>query len=245
MSRHVVSYKIDRKDLQHIDFMKEYELERYTELLIEKVLDSDEDTIEELQNNELGMQILELIRSHESKAAEKIIELLHTSDYFDSDIEDSKDEYTSYECFYDFEEKYLIIKAYITAIYIYFPKNNIHEYSGEAIDNLNLSKYQSWLDEIYQELEPKKKIPSWSEADESEIFEDEESGYIDLSEFSVFSHLAIYAYSYTTIGDLQYYPEVYPSNLFGYQLSDENSFKSTIREILLNKAIFYRLSYDG
>ena len=245
MSRHVVDYKIDRKDFQHIDFIKEYELERYTDLLIEKILDSDEDTIEKLQDNELGVKIIELIRSEEYKAAEKIIELLQSSDYFDSDIEDSKDENTNYECFYDFDEKYLIIRAYITALYIYFPKKNIHEYSGEAIDNLNLSKYQKWLDEVYQELEPKKKIPSWSEADESEIFEDEESGYIDLSKFSFFSHLAIYSYSYTTINDLQYYPEVYPSNLFGYQLGDENSFKSAIQEILLNKAIFYRLTYDG
>lgn len=241
--RHVVYYKIDRKDFQCIDFIKEHESESYTDLLIEKILDSDEDTLEKLQDNELGMKILELIQSHEYKAAEKLSELIQTIDYFDSDIEESRDEYTNYQCFYDFDEKYLIIKAYITAIYIYFPKNNIHEYSGEAIDNLSLSKYQTWLDEVYQELEPKKKIPSWSKADESEIFDDEESGSIGDS--SVFSHLQLYAFSYTTINDLQHYPKVYPSNLFGYQLGDENSFKSAIQEILLNKAIFYRISYDG
>ena len=157
----------------------------------------------------------------------KIIEIIMSTDEWDNAIDGPEDVYRSFE---DLNSKYYLLKRYFMAFKIALLKYRPHHSLLEEGNPKVLDQYLNWLDDIYKEINPKNKPPELSK----EMMDDLNigiEGYMGSAEYAFGTYE-------TTNGVFEF--SAHPFVRFEFKVSNEESFKSRIKDILLNKNIFYK-----
>jgi hypothetical protein len=231
--RFEVTYEIRNKDAKLFDYLKECEVEYFATELMECIEypdgSSNRFSQEDLEWYDSYPKIKEIMNSDDSYGVKqhKIIEIIMSTDEWDNAIDGPEDVYRSFE---DLNSKYYLLKRYFMAFKIALLKYRPHHSLLEEGNPKVLDQYLNWLDDIYKEINPKNKPPELSK----EMMDDLNigiEGYMGSAEYAFGTYE-------TTNGVFEF--SAHPFVRFEFKVSNEESFKSRIKDILLNKNIFYK-----
>jgi hypothetical protein len=174
-------------------------------------------------------KIKEIMNSDEGYGVkhQKIIDIIMSTNDWDNAIDGPEDVYRSFE---DLNSKYYLFKQYFMAFKIALSKMGPNPSLTKEGNLKILDQYLNWLDDIYKKINPENKPPELSE----KIMDDLNIG------IEGYMGSAQYAFGTYEITDGVFESSAHPSVRFEFKASNEKSFKSRIRGILLNKNIFYQ-----
>jgi hypothetical protein len=239
-----VEYDVRDKSLTIEEYIKEYFVERF--------LEDFSEYLEDPENSDYYYFDKETLEQKDSyaevaKTMDREI-LMSTSEWDDLIIEKfDRSEQFFYYIFDTLEAKYDVLRRYLIAFKIALSKIRPHKKLTEEGDPKVLDQYLKWMEDVYKEINQGKNPPQLSE----EVIEDLNNSFVGLmgrghkrdlygiSNDEEFAFSGSYSYGRSS-HDFEIYE--HPSGRFEFHPNNEESFKIKIKDILLNKNIFYR--YD-
>ena len=235
-----VYYEIRDKNVGLYDFIKEKEVPHLVEDLKDYLTyggDANYDVESIIESEDLFSKISKIFKDNNYQYKEhKIIDLIMASNVLDgSDLEGySGDWHLGYT---DLNDKYLLFKRYFVAFKkeLIEPEFSVIDPAPSLIEEGDpniLDSYLEWLEDLYKEINPKSNVPELSK----DMLKDLNFGSGEMGPSE-------YALGYTESGYDHNLKEALPSIRFDFKPNNEVSFKTRIKDILLNKNIFYTYSW--
>jgi hypothetical protein len=228
-----VEYEIRDKNITLDDYIKEREVDSFLYHHVDDVIDVMKESYP---------QVIKEVNITDSAGYEKLKEIVMSTDDWDYEIMNvhDHDEQTFYYIFDTLDTKYDLLRRYIIAFKLALLEIEPHPSLAEEGNPKVLDQYLKWLEDIYKEINPENNPPKLSEKTVREL----NSG--DLGHMGTMSTSYMYCFNTNSHGGGPIdgiYPEHHPSVRFDFLANDEKSFKTRIKDILLNKNIFYRFDW--
>ena len=240
--KYAVEYEIRDNNVTMMKYIKEKQVMRLYYRLEQFVRDPehfnyfDQEMLEWKESYSKVMEILKM--DNEDQAIDKLLQIILATDEWDDDILDGQDEQDLFFDYATLDEKYNLLKRYFLvfkyALSYIGPAPSLTE---EGDPNV-LDSYLTWLEDLYNEINPKSKPPELSEEEMKDINSYSNSGYMGEAELA----FGTFEIDYSVNGDV-FDAEAHPSTRFDFQPNNEVSFKSRVKDILENKTIFYHYQW--
>ena len=240
-----VYYQIRDKKVGFYDYIKENEVP-YVVYALEDYLNSGDEEADDpfvmriIESEDLFSEITKITKGDNNyqDKKQKYIDLIMASNVFDGyELQGySEDVHFGYT---DVNDKYLLLKRYFIAFKIALSKIGPAPSLTEEGDPNVLDSYLKWLEDLYKEINPKSKVPELSKV----MLEDLNCGWEGMMGNGEYA-FGTYESDYNSETKRSFFfEEAHPSSRFDFQPNNEVSFKSRIRDILVNKNIFYTFEW--